>query len=62
MGSFKFDDQYSHDQLKNNIFDTSFQKFKYYRLSNGKIYEDLSILLKDVPKFNCDLNFYFLFI
>jgi hypothetical protein len=38
-------------------FDSSFEKFKNDRITNGKIYEDLYILLKFFPKFDCDLIF-----
>jgi hypothetical protein len=37
------------------------QFISFDRLDNGKIYEDLKILLKYFPKFDCDLNFYFIF-
>ena len=48
------------NKLNFDCFETSFEKFKNDRLDNGKIYEDLRILLKYFPKFDCDLNFYFL--
>ena len=50
------------NKLNFDSFDSSFQKFKNDRLINGKINGDLSTLLKYFPKFDCDLNFYFLFV
>ena len=41
-------------------FDRNFQKFKHDRLSNNVLYDDLFKLLKTFPKFNCDIDFYFL--
>ena len=38
------------------------KKFKNDRLKNGKIYDDLEILLKYFPQFNCDLNLIFFLI
>jgi hypothetical protein len=49
------------NKLNFDSFETSFEKFKDDRLDDGKIYEDLRILLKYFPKFDCDLNFYLLF-
>ena len=48
------------NKLNFDCFETSFEKFKNDQLDNGIIYEDLRILLKYFPKFDCDLNFYFL--
>ena len=45
-----------------NDFDACLCKFKSARLLNKTFYSDLNSLFKLFPKFNCDLNFYFMFI
>ena len=40
-----------------SLFIHNFEEFKQARLDNKEIYNDLNILLKYFPKFNCDLNF-----
>ena len=49
------------NKLNFDSFDRSFEKFKYDRLENRKINNDLVILLKYFPKFSCYLNYFFLF-
>ena len=49
------------NKLNYDTFDCSFEKFKYDRLENSKIYNDLIILLKYFPKFSCVINLFFLF-
>ena len=62
FGDLHFSNFFSNflNKLNFNNFDPSFEKFKNDRIKNGKIYEDLNILLKNFPKFDCDLNFKFL--
>ena len=45
-----------------NDFDACLCKFKNARLLNKTFYSDLNSLFKLFLKFNCDLNFYFMFI
>ena len=39
-----------------SLFIHNFEEFKQARLDNKEIYNDLNILLKYFPKFNCDLK------
>ena len=50
------------NMLKFNEFNSCLIKFKNDRLLNLKIHSDLSSLLKLFPRFNCELNSYFLFL
>jgi hypothetical protein len=47
------------NKLNFSLFTHNFEKFKQDRLDNKEIYNDLNILLKYFPKFNCDLNFFY---
>ena len=49
------------NKLNFDSFDHCFIKFKNDRIGSGKLQTDLKTLIKLYPKFDCDINFYFLF-